>query len=126
MVGLIPNSKRAPLYRDVPLEKWNDWRWQLSHRLNSAAELGQVIRLTESERSALSIAGNLFRVDITPYFLSLIDPDNPEVKEKVAVSRRILRREGPPPRISTRNPGTEDRREDRVRDILEGPGSQSQ
>ena len=57
---------------------------------------------------------------------TLIDPDNPEVKEKVALSRRILRREGPAPRIFTRNPGTEDRREDRVRDLLEGPGSQSQ
>ncbi len=77
MVGFIPNSKRAPLYRDVPLEKWNDWRWQLSHRLNSAADIGQVICLTESERRALSIPGNLFRVDITPYFISLIDPDNP-------------------------------------------------
>ena len=27
-------SKRAPLYQDVPDEKWNDWRWQLSNRLN--------------------------------------------------------------------------------------------
>ena len=77
MVGFIPNSKRAPLYRDVPLEKWNDWRWQLSHRLNSAADIGEVICLTESERRALSVPGNLFRVDITPYFISLIDPDNP-------------------------------------------------
>src|SRR5512141_764376 len=77
MVGFIPNSKRAPLYRDIPLEKWNDWRWQLSHRLNSAADIGEVICLTESERRALSMAGDLFRVDITPYFISLIDPENP-------------------------------------------------
>jgi lysine 2,3-aminomutase len=77
MVGFIPNSKKAPLYTDVPLEKWNDWRWQLSNRLNSAADIGQVIRLTDSERKALSIASSLFRVDITPYFISLIDPDNP-------------------------------------------------
>ncbi len=27
-------SRRAPLWADVPDEKWNDWRWQLSHRVN--------------------------------------------------------------------------------------------
>jgi lysine 2,3-aminomutase len=67
---------RAPYWRDVPDEKWMDWRWQMSHRLNSVDELAQVINLTESERKALSVTG-LFRVDITPYFASLIDPDDP-------------------------------------------------
>jgi lysine 2,3-aminomutase len=70
-------SKRAPAFADVPDEKWTDWRWQLSHRLNGAEEIGQVIKLTESEHRALS-APNLFRVDVTPYFISLIDPDDPD------------------------------------------------
>jgi lysine 2,3-aminomutase len=70
-------SKRAPYYRDVPDEKWNDWRWQLSNRLNTAADFEKVLPLSESERKALNAAG-LFRVDITPYFASLIDPEDPE------------------------------------------------
>ncbi len=70
-------SKRAAIYRDIPDEQWNNWRWQLSHRLNTADEIGQVIPLTESERRALN-APNLFRVDITPYFISLVDPDDPD------------------------------------------------
>ncbi len=69
-------SKRAPVYADVPDEKWNDWRWQLSHRLNSVDEIEKVVPLDESERKALQTSG-LFRVDITPYFISLIDPDDP-------------------------------------------------
>jgi lysine 2,3-aminomutase len=69
-------SKRAPVYAEVPDEKWNDWRWQLSHRLNSVEEIEKVVPLTESERKALQTSG-LFRVDITPYFISLIDPDDP-------------------------------------------------
>ncbi len=69
-------SKRAPIYQDVPDEKWNSWRWQLSHRLNTIEEIEQVIPLTESERKALGTSG-LFRVDITPYFISLIDPQDP-------------------------------------------------
>jgi lysine 2,3-aminomutase len=68
-------SKRAPFYADVPDEKWNSWRWQLSHRINTPDEFDKIIPLTDSERKALS-ASHLFRVDITPYFISLIDPDD--------------------------------------------------
>ena len=70
-------SKRAPIYADVPDDKWNDWRWQLSHRLNTVEEIEKVLPLNESERKALQTSG-LFRVDITPYFISLIDPDDPD------------------------------------------------
>ncbi len=68
-------SKRAAIYQDIPDEKWNNWRWQLSHRLNSIEDFEQIIHLTGSERKALSTQG-LFRVDITPYFASLIDPED--------------------------------------------------
>jgi lysine 2,3-aminomutase len=77
MTALPFLSKRAPAFADIPDEKWNDWRWQLSHRLNSAEEIEKIISLTESERKALS-AAHLFRVDVTPYFVSLIDPNDPD------------------------------------------------
>ena len=70
-------SRRAPAFQDVPDEKWNNWRWQLSHRLNTVDEFEKVFPLTDSERKALSAQG-LFRVEITPYFVSLIDPDDPD------------------------------------------------
>ena len=70
-------SKRAPAFADVPNDKWNNWRWQLSNRINTPEEFEKVIPLTDSERKALS-ASHLFRVDITPYFISLIDPDDPD------------------------------------------------
>lgn len=69
-------SKRAPFFKDVPDEQWNDWRWQLSRRLNSVEDFEKIFTLTESERKALSTDG-LFRVDVTPYYVSLIDPDDP-------------------------------------------------
>ena len=69
-------SKRAPVFKDVPDEKWNDWRWQMSNRLNSVEDFEKVLKLTDSERKALSTPG-LFRVDVTPYYVSLINPDDP-------------------------------------------------
>ncbi|RMF46690.1 MAG: KamA family radical SAM protein, partial [Anaerolineae bacterium] len=85
-------SKRAPIYKDIPDEKWNNWRWQLSHRLNSVEDFEQIFPLTDSEREALSAPG-LFRVDVTPYFVSLIDPDDPNDpirKQIIPTSREMV------------------------------------
>jgi lysine 2,3-aminomutase len=84
-------SKRAKFYQDVPDEKWNDWRWQLSNRLNTVQELANVLELNESEQEALR-AKNLFRVDITPYFASLIDPNDPHdpIRAQVVPTAREL------------------------------------
>jgi lysine 2,3-aminomutase len=69
-------SRRAPAFQDVPDEQWNDWRWQMRNRLNTVEDFEKVLSLTDSERKALGTPG-LFRVDITPYYVSLIDPDDP-------------------------------------------------
>jgi lysine 2,3-aminomutase len=84
-------SKRAPLYADVPDEQWSNWHWQLSNRINTLEEFEKVITLTEDERMALSSA-NLFRVDITPYFISLIDPSDPDdpVRRQVVPTAREM------------------------------------
>jgi lysine 2,3-aminomutase len=72
-----PGTWRPPHpWEQVPAEKWNDWRWQLAHRLNTVEELSQVIHLTPEETVGLS-APHHFRVDITPFFASLMDADDP-------------------------------------------------
>lgn len=75
MLNIFP-SRRAQFYTSIPEDQWNDWRWQLKSRLNSIEEFERVLPLTDSERKALS-SPNLFRVDVTPYYVSLIDPDDP-------------------------------------------------
>jgi lysine 2,3-aminomutase len=67
---------RPAIWADITDEQWNDWRWQMANRLNTVDELAQLIHLTAEEREGLS-AESKFRVDITPYFASLIDPDDP-------------------------------------------------
>jgi lysine 2,3-aminomutase len=76
MVKRAFSSRRAPFYADIPDEKWYNWRWQLSNRINTVEEFEKTIPLSDNERRALN-ARDLFRVDITPYFASLIDPDDP-------------------------------------------------
>jgi lysine 2,3-aminomutase len=74
-----PGSSITPPHpwEAIPLEAWSDWRWQLAHRLSTVDELlGAGIHLTPDEIEGLSAPGR-FRVDVTPYFASLIDPDDP-------------------------------------------------
>jgi lysine 2,3-aminomutase len=90
--GLPARSARAPKWADVPDEKWDDWRWQLSNRVNSLEEIGEILQLTDDEREGLS-APDKFRVDVTPYFISLIDPVDPDdpIRRQIIPTGRELR-----------------------------------
>lgn len=57
--------------------EWGDWRWQQRNVLSTAEEIGRVVRLTEGERRGLALAAGRFRVAVTPYYASLMDPDHP-------------------------------------------------
>ncbi|MGC8874462.1 MAG: KamA family radical SAM protein [Chloroflexia bacterium] len=92
-----PGQRHPPApWEQIPLEQWNDWRWQLAHRLSSPEELAQVIRLTSDEVRALSSPGH-FRVGITPYFATLIDPEDPCCpirRQVVPTAQELVTREG--------------------------------
>ena len=67
-----PSLRRA----DVSDRDWHDYRWQLRNMLTTEAELDGVIKLSAAERAGLAAADGLFRVGITPYYASLMDPDH--------------------------------------------------
>ncbi len=72
-----PPRRRPKPWQNVPEEKWNDWRWQLSHRIQGIDDLRQIINLTPEEEVAI-LSERRFRMDITPYFASLIDGHDPD------------------------------------------------
>lgn len=69
--------RRIPLFKNVSAEEWNDWHWQMRHDIRDVETLAQVIPLTEKEKSDISEVLKIFRMAITPYYASLIDPSNP-------------------------------------------------
>jgi lysine 2,3-aminomutase len=75
--GKARDWKDIPLWKDVPEEKWNDWKWQVAHRLSNVDDIAQVIDLTAQERKDIGKVMDGFRVGITPYYATLIDPDDP-------------------------------------------------
>ncbi|MDR2611128.1 MAG: lysine 2,3-aminomutase [Clostridiales Family XIII bacterium] len=71
------NWKDIPLWKDVTEEEWNDWKWQISHRLMTVEDIAQVINLSDKEKADIAKVMDGFRVGITPYYASLMDPDDP-------------------------------------------------
>ncbi len=74
--GCNPSQKVPYAWEQVPWVKWQDWRWQMAHRLRTVDDFSRIIDLTPQERAGL-VAPGRFRVDVTPYFASLMDPHDP-------------------------------------------------
>ncbi len=66
--------KEISLWRKVRADEWNDWRWQLENRITTVETLKQVISLTPEEEEGVRRALRVFRMAITPYFASIMDP----------------------------------------------------
>jgi lysine 2,3-aminomutase len=58
-------------------DHWNDWRWQMRHRLTRLEQFDKLLRLTDAERRGLLLASEKFSVAVTPEFATLIDPEDP-------------------------------------------------
>jgi len=76
-------SSRAFARRFYPqalLAEWNDWHWQLRHRIETVEDLSRIIQLTELEKAALLATEGALPMAVTPYYASLLadgDPGNP-------------------------------------------------
>ena len=66
------------IFTDVSPELWNDWKWQVKNRITTVEELKKYIPLTENEEEAITKCLQNLRMSITPYYLSLMDPENPK------------------------------------------------
>jgi lysine 2,3-aminomutase len=70
-------SRRHEFFPGVPDEDWNDWTWQVRHRVETLDELKKHVVLTEEEEEGIRRSLQTLRMAITPYYLSLIDVENP-------------------------------------------------
>lgn len=71
---ITPNG----LFADIPAEQWNDWTWQAKNRITTLQDLKKYVTLTQEEEEGIEKCLSTFRMAITPYYLSLIDLNDPE------------------------------------------------
>jgi lysine 2,3-aminomutase len=69
---------RYRLFGNVPDSTWNDWKWHFRNRITSVHQLGRLIPLSNEEKARIEMVCQRYPLSITPYYLSLIDPANPD------------------------------------------------
>jgi len=69
--------RQRSIFTEVPESLWNDWKWHFQNRITSIEQLAQYIPLTAKENAQLKLVTHRYPISITPYYLSLIDPDDP-------------------------------------------------
>lgn len=56
-------------------EDWDDWHWQLRNRVSDTKILAQLLELSQGQEEIIERIGSSYRWGISPYYLSLIDPE---------------------------------------------------
>jgi lysine 2,3-aminomutase len=69
--------------------QWNDWAWQIKNRITDFEQLKNYIALLPEEEAIFKKSDFSFRVAITPYYLSLIDENNPNDPVRLQAIPRI-------------------------------------
>ena len=73
----MTESRRKYYFPDVSDEDWNDWHWQVRNRIETLEQLKKLVKLTPEEEEGVRESLKTIRMAITPYYLSLINPDDP-------------------------------------------------
>ncbi len=73
----LTRAFRRRHFPDVTNRDWNDWRWQSRNRIRNLPLLEKMLVLSNDEREALVQGGTMLPVGISPYYMSLLDPEDP-------------------------------------------------
>jgi lysine 2,3-aminomutase len=64
-------------WRGVSEKEWNDWRWQLRHRVTKLEQLQEILQLIPEEIEGIKQSKGRLALAVTPYFVSIMDSSNP-------------------------------------------------
>ncbi len=85
-------TNRHRFFRDIPDTTWSDWRWQFRNRITTIDELIKFVPLSPEERDDIRLVTKQYPLSITPYYLSLInlnDPFDPLRKQAIPSIQEI-------------------------------------
>lgn len=83
------HSAGRGFWHDVADADWNDWHWQLKHRITTLEQLQRLLpTLTPEEIAGARFANHKLALAITPYFFNLIDPAD----ENCPIRRQVIPR----------------------------------
>lgn len=77
VIKRIRDYQQISIYKDVNPLDWEDWQWQVKNRISTLEAISQIVKLTPEEEQGIKKASGRMMMAITPYWASLMDPDDP-------------------------------------------------
>ena len=71
-------TNRYRFFGHILEDTWNDWRWHFRNRITTVDELTRFIPLSTEEQAQLRLVTIQYPLSVSPYYLSLINPDDPD------------------------------------------------
>ncbi len=91
------NQKRIKDFFKATDDDWENWRWQLKNRISTPEILKEILPIDKQELEEIRETGSKYRWAISPYYLSLIDPDDPDdpvKRQSIPTINELLDQEG--------------------------------
>jgi glutamate 2,3-aminomutase len=90
-------------------DSWADWRWHLRHVIRDTATLAKILPLQPREIEEIEHVSRRYRWGISPYYASLMDPDDPACPVRRQAVPSVLEVEDPsvidePETVKTNSP----------------------
>ncbi|HJM36591.1 MAG: KamA family radical SAM protein [Dehalococcoidales bacterium] len=75
--GSMLSPIKNTFFPHISGEIWNDWKWQFRNRITTVDDLAKFISLPTKEQLRLRLVIGKYPLAVTPYYLSLINPNDP-------------------------------------------------
>jgi len=75
--GTMALRNRALFFGNIPDESWKDWKWHFRNRITTIEEISKFTTLSTKEQARLRLVSNRYPLSITPYYICLINPHDP-------------------------------------------------
>jgi lysine 2,3-aminomutase len=77
-------------WQAVDASQWDDWKWQLRHRIQNLSDLQQHgMSLSQEEQLGAQLADTKLALGVTPYFFNLIDREDPHCPIRRQIIPRV-------------------------------------
>jgi len=72
----VIDYNKTELWGSIGKDRWNDWKWQLKNRITAVGQLERIVSLSDTEKEEINLCLERFRMAITPYYATLMHPEN--------------------------------------------------
>lgn len=75
-IFLSTENRLSSFFKDLNVENWEDWLWQMKNRIRGKDDLAELINLSPEEEIGIKKSNGKLPMAITPYWASLMDAED--------------------------------------------------